>query len=287
MDSSNFNELVLERKRERVIRTVHLACDFCHLSIPAINFGGCPLEGANGPELAHYHPDGSKICISEKQLKKQSLEGLEETTIHEVIHHLGLEHGSASEKSEFERIKNYVRTRVWKPPQGIHFISGETVNEESERIRKDPKRFARANEDSDLLKFLEGKPTSYMINKPDSQKPEEIQNSNTRLKTGKTKKPSKSNRRNVEKRDKKIDIEEKKLKEKPKEAIVNTLTDEELNKIMNKTYENQETGFGGFVREFDKYGMEITTYPNKTNDYHKVKKKKSFFDKVKDALGID
>lgn len=177
MDSSNFNELVLKRKKEKVIRTVYLACEFCHLSIPTINFGGCTLEGANGPELGHYHPDGSKICISEKQLKKQNEDGLEETTIHEIIHHLGLHHGSASEKAEFERIKNYVRTRAWRPPQDVHFVSGKVVSDESKRIRDDPERFARVNEDSDLVKFLDGRPTSYHDNiKGNSSEVEEKRN---------------------------------------------------------------------------------------------------------------
>lgn len=154
MNASDLDQMVLKRKRDKVIRTICLTCEYCHLTIPEINFDGCSLEGANGPELAHYHIGGNKICISERQLKLQDFDSLENTSIHEVMHHLGLMHGSNAERSKFEQIKNYVRSRVWKPPDGVSFISGDTVNESSKKIREDPERLAQVNEDSDYVKAM-------------------------------------------------------------------------------------------------------------------------------------
>ena len=38
------NPIILKYKKERVIKTIYLTCEYCHLSVPTINFDGCPLE---------------------------------------------------------------------------------------------------------------------------------------------------------------------------------------------------------------------------------------------------
>lgn len=159
----------LQYKKDRVIKTVYLTCEYLHLAVPTINFDGCSLEGASGPELAHYHTGGvNKICISERQLKMQNLEQLEDTSIHEVVHHFGIMHDSHEEKSKFRNIKNYVRGKVWRP-EGVHFKSAEQLREADERLRANPERIAKINEDSDYIKFIEGRPTSSSIKEPEKQ----------------------------------------------------------------------------------------------------------------------
>ena len=57
--------ITLKYKKERVVKTIILTCEYLHLSVPTINFDGCPLEGKSGPEWGHYHTDGvNKICVS-------------------------------------------------------------------------------------------------------------------------------------------------------------------------------------------------------------------------------
>lgn len=123
MENTELNKIVLRRKKEKVIHTIILASEYCNLTVPKINFDGCPLEESN--ELAHYHIGGNKICISERQLMKQNEHDLEETAIHEVIHHLGLMHGSAAERTKFRQIKNYIKPKIWRPDSGTVFKEGE------------------------------------------------------------------------------------------------------------------------------------------------------------------
>lgn len=303
MDNTELNRIVLRRKKEKVIRTIILASEYCNLTIPEINFDGCPLEGANGPELAHYHVGGNKICISERQLMKQNEYGLEETAIHEVIHHLGLMHGSAAERAKFQQIKNYVRARGWRPPKnsGAQFISGEQVNERSKRIRDDPERFAWVNEDSDYVKFVEGRSRfkENVSSKKDNEKKRDVE-------TGMEKKIPKKNKGKIRKGSKvrvtkmsKKEIEEARSrlfveKEEEKEYIekireANRKMIEERNKEIEERKKER-----GKVHVYQKVGMskeEIEESRKKLGIDTEYKpraraKKKGIFDKVKEALGI-
>lgn len=58
MENPEFNMIVLKQKKDKVIQTVGLACEYCNLTMPTINFDGCSLEGRT--EKAHYHVDGNK-----------------------------------------------------------------------------------------------------------------------------------------------------------------------------------------------------------------------------------
>jgi hypothetical protein len=162
------NLIILKAKKRVFKEAVQEVCDIQNLPLPEINFDGTDEDG--GDELAHSHPELYKICISERQLKLQNSAGLKETAYHEMTHLIGLiEHGH-----QFEKTKNELISRGWRPPKGsgAQFISGEQVNEQSKQIRDDPERFAKVNEDSALLKFLEGR--SNHDNESSIHAPEEI-----------------------------------------------------------------------------------------------------------------
>ncbi len=112
MQLSEYDNWLLEKKREKVIQIVSVAADALKIPRPYINFSGCSLEKAN--ELAHYHPNENKICVSEIQLKKQNFQGLIDTAVHEVTHFFVLGHGA-----EFQRVKNYIRGAVWNPNEAV------------------------------------------------------------------------------------------------------------------------------------------------------------------------
>ncbi len=128
--------------------------------MPKINFDGA--DDGLGAELAHSHPESYKICISERQLKLQGSAGLKETAYHEMTHLLGqIEHGR-----KFENIKRELMRKGWRPTRGsgVQFISGDQVNAQNKRIREDPERLAKVNEDSDFIKFIEGRRTGKRDN---------------------------------------------------------------------------------------------------------------------------
>ncbi len=110
--------MVLEKKKDKVIEVVLKVCDVYKLKIPKINFKGCSQETQD--QLAHYHPDLHKICISEHQLHKQSLHGIESTAYHEVTHILVPDHGG-----KFRRMKAEMSTATWRPPLGVVYIIGD------------------------------------------------------------------------------------------------------------------------------------------------------------------
>jgi hypothetical protein len=108
---STFEKHVLQLKKDKVIEVVSRICKKRNLPPPAINFGYCPNEGQD--ELAHYHPDENKICISKTQLIKHNLDELEYTVAHEVSHILVQDHSP-----EFYRQDEISRISAWKPPYG-------------------------------------------------------------------------------------------------------------------------------------------------------------------------
>lgn len=299
MGNTELNRIVLRRKKEKVIRTIILASEYCNLTIPEINFDGCPLEGANGPELAHYHVGGNKICISEKQLMKQNENGLEETAIHEVIHHLGLMHGSAAERAKFQQIKNYVRAKVWTPSSGsgVQFISGEEVNERSKRIRDDPKMLAWVNEDSDYVKFVEGRKNRQenVSSKKEEEKQKDVETSMekkiSKKNKGKTRKGrevrvTKMPKEEIEEARRRLfaEKEEKEYIEKIRED--NRKMMEERDKEMKereKVYVNTKVGMSKEEIEESRKKLGIDTkYKPRARP-----KKKSFFDKLKEVFGVE
>ncbi|MGC8651874.1 MAG: hypothetical protein ACP5UH_01320, partial [Candidatus Micrarchaeia archaeon] len=147
------NPIIIEAKKRVFIEAVKDACNALRLPMPEINFSGDDDPG--GDELAHCHPESYKICISERQLKLQDSAGLRGTANHEMTHMIGLiEHGP-----QFEKVKQELIHKGWKPPEGsvLQFATGNTVNELSSKIRENKESYAKVNEDSDLVKFLDSK----------------------------------------------------------------------------------------------------------------------------------
>ena len=103
---NNLDANVLRWKKDLIENIVYLVCTKQNISPPVINFNGCSKEGPN--ELAHYHPDQHLICVSERQLRIQSLEGLKRTAVHEVTHALGFySHGA-----DFERMNREINIEL-------------------------------------------------------------------------------------------------------------------------------------------------------------------------------
>lgn len=94
---NNLDANILQWKKDLVGHVVYLVCTRQKISTPYINFNGCSKERPN--QLAHYHPDQHVICVSERQLRVQSLEELKRTAVHEITHALGF----YSHNADFER----------------------------------------------------------------------------------------------------------------------------------------------------------------------------------------
>ncbi len=115
MVASDAEKKLLEMKKDRIRRAILLVCKFNNVDPPKINFKGCTHEWKNegGIQLAHYH--SGMICVSERQLKLEHLgDGLEETAVHEVMHHLGFNHNTNAKRRDFEKRKNQVMRALWK-----------------------------------------------------------------------------------------------------------------------------------------------------------------------------
>ena len=288
VDSREFRKKLLESKKKRVIEIVNSVCERENLPIPKVNFEGCPLEDQD--QLAHYHSDQNKICISETQLHKlKTLRDVENTTYHELAHILEQSHGG-----EFEKTKNKFKLKDWRPPRGVQFISGEQVNEANERIRNDPKRLAWVNEDSDYVKFVEGRANHHEneTGKHDSEKAEYTKNVKADIKMKITKKNkgkgrkvsvTKMSKKEIEEAKRRLftEKEEEKEKNERKEKIEKKL-EEELKKEREKVYMYPKVGMSKEEIEEARKKLGIDTeYKPRARP-----KKKGFFDKVKDALGV-
>lgn len=106
MSKSKFDKDLLEQKKNKVIEIVNRICIKRNLPIPYINFEGCSEEDQF--QLAHYHSDINRICISERQLIKQNFEDIIKTTVHEVSHINVQDHsGKFYDDEEISSITNF------------------------------------------------------------------------------------------------------------------------------------------------------------------------------------
>ena len=118
VSSREFSRKEMEARKDKVIEVVLLVCDKYHLPVPEINFKGCPEE--TDDQLAHYHPDNNRICISEFQLNKlKTIESIEQTTYHELAHIIEPRHNG-----RFDNMRNTFSVGVWRPPPGVMYIDG-------------------------------------------------------------------------------------------------------------------------------------------------------------------
>lgn len=134
MAQSEFDRKLLKMKKEKFREVVYRTCKTRGLPIPKINFSGCPSE--TGEQLAHYHPDSNKICVSEFQLNKQNFDDIENTASHEVTHILVLDHGP-----DFHQEHADIKTKSWVPPPGVSIVREtqltirETHEEKEDKVR--------------------------------------------------------------------------------------------------------------------------------------------------------
>jgi hypothetical protein len=96
---ANFEESQLETKKRYARYVVEVICKSRNLPFPSFNFDGCPEEAEE--ELAHYHPDNNRICISKGQLNQLSFDELRDTMVHEAAHILVGNHDDDFNKENF------------------------------------------------------------------------------------------------------------------------------------------------------------------------------------------
>jgi len=89
----------LETKREYAQYVVKVVCEKRKFPIPSFNFAGCPGEDEN--QLAHYHRDSNRICISKRQLNLHNFDELRDTMVHEAAHIVAYDHDDWFTTEEF------------------------------------------------------------------------------------------------------------------------------------------------------------------------------------------
>jgi hypothetical protein len=134
MVNPNIDKL-LEQKRKKFTQVVLRACKRRKFPIPHINFEGCENEDEN--QLAHYHPNLNKICISKIQLIKLNYGDIEEVATHEVTHIIEQNHDS----SFYEEDEN-TKIATWRPPGGV----AQNTPEINKRIKRIDEKYANEKE---------------------------------------------------------------------------------------------------------------------------------------------
>lgn len=129
------NELdtnILQWKKDLIENIVYLVCTKQNISLPNINFNGCREERPN--QLAHYHPGQHVICVSERQLRVQSLEELKRTAAHEVTHALGFH----SHNADFEHMNREINIELalYNPSSVISEYDGSKTTDKLDHERK-------------------------------------------------------------------------------------------------------------------------------------------------------
>lgn len=136
MGGSKFDSQLLELKRKKFFEVVYITCKSRGLPLPTVNFDGCPGEDEN--QLAHYHPIGNRICVSDRQLTKLNFDNIEHTATHEVAHILEHNHGAG-----FQSEHEINSIGAFRPPPGVLVISengSKPIKKPSRPVRVDTKR---------------------------------------------------------------------------------------------------------------------------------------------------
>lgn len=119
MNSDQFDKIVLERRKQIAREAAYDVCQKETIPMPEINFDGCSQETED--ELAHYHPDLKKICISVRQLYKlKTREEIRGVMFHELAHIVSPNHGGLFTKAN-ERFSR----SGWRPPSGVIYHGPE------------------------------------------------------------------------------------------------------------------------------------------------------------------
>ncbi len=334
MAHNKLSDIVLEKKKDKVIEVVLKVCDTYKLKVPKINFNGCPQETQD--QLAHYHPDLHKICISEHQLHKQNLNGIESTAYHEIAHSLVQDHGG-----KFKRMKAEMGTATWRPPPGVVYIIGDDkkrVNQEEKEEVEDKiccnyhlcrkkrklqqcilcKRYFC---DEHIKPVLPGAPSigdkepdyhpcpAYVDFVKDQREGyrealEQLVQQNYTFsgeEASKDKEEQISKPREVYSSTPTKKMSNKEIQQARKKLGITTepaLSDKEMEEITRKTYENYNTGFGTYKRQWNKDGKEIGSKETKRAKPKADKakqeplqkasnKKKRFIDRIKGIFGVE
>ncbi len=133
-----FKKKLLKFKKKRFKEAVLMICNKRKLPTPYINFKGCKDEKRD--ELAHYHVELNKICVSKEQLNKMDFEDIVAVAAHEVSHILKEDHSL-----EFYKEESKSKIASFKVPSGVIHIRSNEIKEIKEDKRKNRVDKTRCN----------------------------------------------------------------------------------------------------------------------------------------------
>jgi hypothetical protein len=128
MAKSQSSNQLIELKKKKAIESAIVICTRKGVKLVKVNFDGCDFE--TGDQLAHYHDDEYKVCISERQLHMLNFEEIEDVMAHELAHIGGLDHSP-----KFDDIKNQNTLGLFRPPPGVVLI---TARKQTKQFRYKP-----------------------------------------------------------------------------------------------------------------------------------------------------
>ncbi|MEM4134199.1 MAG: CAP domain-containing protein [Candidatus Micrarchaeia archaeon] len=146
--AEEFTKEILEKKKKYFIRIVKETSKKLGIPTPYINFNGCPAEGEN--QLAHFHPDNYTICVSERQLMKQTFDDIFNTASHEVNHVFNYSHDD-----RFYQEHNKLKTKIWNPRREIEIYNSFYKNSKKRKRKtklKNECRYHNCKETESLTK---------------------------------------------------------------------------------------------------------------------------------------
>lgn len=230
-------------KKKLVEQVVYLVCAATGLSEPSVNFKGCSQEKGQS-ELAHYHPDLNMICFSERQLTIQDFNTLKSTSIHEVVHALGLhDHGP-----EFERM--YTAISVKLAIFNLGTVVSPPPSEQKSRPKNRKKSAIDTSPEAEYRRLI--------------ARLEEARSKEERMQLAKEIYELHShNHLDALKGDKKFD------------EVLNIIKNDsyvgskEWEEIINNIYKNSDYTFGSDKRQFDENGNEVRSINEKSGGFLK------------------
>lgn len=279
MNSDAFSKRVLEIRQKIALEVAVDICEKEKLPYPKVNFNGCPQETQF--ELAHYHPELNKICISNLQLYKlRTREAIRDTMFHELAHMIAPDHSGT-----FTKAKERFYHEGWRPPSGVIYHGPEYYARKAAEAREaEESQKLQIGKIRNDVKVIPSKTKIKKKFKPKRKEPRSKKNNKSKLKR-KSKvnshEETNSNPLREEKHEKmkmsygmtKIEIEESRKKlglTNDKGKQLEEQTEKEQEELVSKAYENMDTQFG------DQHGE------NRWN-----MKKRSWFHRFKRALGLD
>ncbi len=291
MNADEFDARLLEIRKQYALEAVANVCAKEGLPEPVVNFEGCPNETEF--QLAHYHPDLNRICISVIQLYKlKTREAIRDTMFHELAHMVAQDHGGT-----FMQAKDRFYRSGWRPPPGVIFHGADYYarKDAEDRAAEAAQRVPEGQKKYEIPSRGEATITSTAEVKTTPLKNKAKRRARSRNKTSFSKKSSKSRRKTG-----------KKISASPKQSI-HHISDEKYKKMeesygMTKTEMEESRRKLGLVvdknrqlqEEIEKEHEELTrkVYGNMDTGFgdkhgeNRWNRRKGILGKLRKILGI-